>query len=39
METTKPVLDFYSEKSNFYEINGDKKIDEISSKIEEILSD
>ena len=38
METTKPVLDFYSEKSNFYEINGDKKIDEISSKIEQILT-
>ena len=38
METTKPVLDFYSQKPNFYEIDGDSKIDEISSKIEEILS-
>ena len=38
METTKPVLDFYSKKQNFYEINGDDKIDEISSKIEQILS-
>ena len=38
METTKPVLDFYSKKSNFYEINGDDKIDQISSKIEQILS-
>jgi len=38
METTKPVLDFYSKKSNFYEIDGDAKIDEISSKIEQILS-
>ena len=38
METTKPVLDFYSKKLNFYEINGDEKIDEISSKIEQILS-
>ena len=37
METTKPVLDFYSENSNFYEIDGDGKIDEISSKIEQIL--
>ena len=38
METTKPVLDFYSKKSNFYEIDGDAKIEQISSKIEEILS-
>ncbi len=38
METTKPVLDFYSKKQNFHEINGDEKIDEISSKIEQILS-
>ena len=38
METTKPVLDFYSKNSNFYEIDGDEKIDEISSKIEQILS-
>ena len=38
METTKPVLDFYSQKPNFYEIDGDSKIDEISSKIEQILS-
>ncbi len=38
METTKPVLDFYSKKQNFYEINGDEKIDEISTKIEQILS-
>tara|TARA_B100000886_G_C20251354_1_gene418938 strand:- start:13 stop:576 length:564 start_codon:yes stop_codon:yes gene_type:complete len=38
METTKPVLDFYSKKSNFHEIDGDDKIEEISSKIEQILS-
>ena len=38
METTKPVLDFYSKKENFYEIDGDAKIDEISRKIEQILS-
>ena len=38
METTKPVLDFYSKKTNFYEINGDAKIDEISAKIEQILT-
>jgi adenylate kinase len=38
METTKPVLDFYSKKSNFYEIDGDAKIEEISSKIDQILT-
>ena len=38
METTKPVLDFYSKKTNFYEIDGDEKIGEISRKIEQILS-
>ncbi len=38
MEMTKPVLDFYNKKGNFYEINGDEKIEEISSKIEHILS-
>ncbi len=37
IETTKPVLDFYSKKSNFHEIDGDLKIEEISSKIEQIL--
>jgi len=38
METTKPVLDFYSKNPNFYEIDGSVNIDEISSKIEQILS-
>ena len=38
METTKPVLDFYSKNSNFYEIDGSGKIEEISSKIDQILS-
>jgi adenylate kinase len=38
METTKPVLNFYSKKTNFYEIDGDQKIVEISMKIEQILS-
>ena len=38
METTKPVLDFYSKNPNFYEIDGSLKINEISSKIEQILS-
>ena len=38
METTKPVLDFYSKKPSFFKINGDVKIEEISGKIEQILS-
>ena len=38
METTKPVLDFYSKNPNFYEIDGNEKIVEISRKIEQILS-
>jgi len=37
MEITKPVLDFYSSKSNFYEIDGNVEIDEISNKIDQIL--
>ena len=37
METTKPVLDFYSENPNFHEINGGEDILEISNKIEQIL--
>ena len=32
------VEDYYSKKSNFYEIDGGEKIDEISNKIEQILS-
>ncbi len=38
METTKPVLDFYSKNPNFYEINGGQKIEVISSKIDQIIS-
>ena len=37
MEVTKPVLDFYSSKSNFYEIDGSEEIEVIYSKIEQIL--
>ena len=37
METTKPVLEFYSKKTTFHEIDGGEKIEEISSKIEQIL--
>ncbi len=38
MDTTKPVLDYYSKKQNFYEINGDDKKANISKEIEQILS-
>ncbi len=38
MEITKPVLDFYSSRSYFYEIDGSEKIDVISSKIEQIVT-
>jgi adenylate kinase len=37
METTKPVLDFYSKNLNFYEIDGTLEIDQITSKINDIL--
>ena len=37
MKKTKPVLDFYSSRNNFYEIDGSEKIDVISTKIEDIL--
>ena len=38
MELTKPVLDFYSKNSNFYEIDGALKIDEITAKIDAFLN-
>ena len=38
MKQTKPVLDFYSSRSYFYEIDGSEKIDVISSKIEQIIT-
>ena len=37
METTKPVLDFYSKNTNFTEIDGSADIDEITVKIDDIL--
>ena len=37
METTKPVLDYYSNKPNFNEIDGGLKITEITCKINNIL--
>ena len=33
METTKPVLEFYSTNKNFYEIDGTLEIDQITNKI------
>jgi adenylate kinase len=38
MRKTKPVLDFYSTSSYFYEIDGSQKIQVIASKIEKILT-
>ena len=38
METTKPVLDFYSKKNNFYEIDGSENITEITRKIETFVN-
>ena len=37
METTRPVLDYYSKNPNFYEIDGTLEIDQITSKINDIL--
>ena len=38
METTKPVLDFYSKKNNFHEIDGSVNIIEITRKIEAFVN-
>jgi len=38
METTKPVLDFYSKNSNFHEIDGTSEIELITTKINEIIN-
>ena len=37
METTKPVLDFYSKNPNFFEIDGASKIEEITAKIDNFI--
>ena len=37
-KTTKPVLDFFSKDSNFHEIDGTLKIDEITAKIDAFLN-
>ena len=38
METTKPVLDFYSKNLNFYEINGALEIEQITNKIDTFIN-
>ena len=38
MEITQPVLNFYSKNSNFNEIDGSLKIDQITAKIDAFLN-
>ena len=38
METTQPVLNFYSENPNFKEIDGSLEIDEITRKIDDLIN-
>ena len=38
METTKPVLDFYSKNANFHEIDGSDEIEQITNKINTIIN-
>jgi adenylate kinase len=38
METTRPVLDFYSKNPNFYEIDGASEINEITTKIDGFIN-
>ena len=38
METTRPVLDFYSKNVNFHEIDGPLEIDEITTKIDSFIN-
>ena len=38
IETTRPVLDYYSKNTNFHEIDGTMEIDEITRKIEAFLN-
>ncbi len=38
MDTTRPVLDYYSKKPNFHEVDGTLKIDQISAKIDTFLN-
>ena len=38
IETTRPVLDFYSKNSNFHEIDGSLEIDQITNKIDAFIN-
>ena len=38
METTKPVLEFYSKNPNFHEIDGTDEIEEITNKIDNFIN-
>ena len=38
METTRPVLDYYSKNLNFHEINGKQEIDQITKEIEAFIN-
>ena len=38
METTRPVLDYYSKNPNFHEINGTQEIDQITREIEAFIN-
>ena len=38
METTRPVLDYYSNNLNFHEINGTQEIDQITMQIEGFIN-
>ena len=38
MKTTRPVLDFYSKNSNFHEIDGSGKIQQITNKIDTFIN-
>ena len=38
MQTTRPVLNFYSKNPNFYEIDGSLEIDKITAKIDAFLN-
>ena len=38
METTKPVLDYYSKNSNFHEVDGSQEIDQITRKIDNLIN-
>ena len=39
MKITKPVLDYYSKNPNFHEVDGSMEINDISRKIDEIVSE